>query len=447
MKGSTISTSGFGRESDSARAVTTHDQFVLAGILGLLLIAPLAFGSVQAWAILLIELGAAVLLLVWAFGQIRNAQINILGNPLFVPMTGFGLLVLVQIVFNLSAYRHQSQSRLALYAAYGIVCFLIIQTLRRTRQVKTLAITLTTYGGIVALFALVQSFTANGKLYWIRTPSSGGWIYGPYVNHNHYSGLMEMLFPVALVTALSHYSRGAQKVLAALAAALMATTIFLSGSRGGMLAFACQLTVLAIVLLRREGAKRLMIAFGIFAILLAFLLAVTADRSLLSRIGTVHHETKSELSGGTRLTIVRDTFKMFEQRPLLGWGLGTFRDVYRQFRSFYSDLIVNEAHNDYMQVLAETGLFGFLIMLWFLAAAYSGALHKIPSWPANVNGAVGLAALISMTGILVHSFVDFNLQIPANALMFYAICTIAALDLRFSVSHRQARHTRADNST
>jgi O-antigen ligase len=438
---STINTRVAVVEESSARVVAAYDQFILCGILGLLLCTPLAFGAVQAWAIVLIELAAASLFLVWAFGQTQNRHVNTLGNPLFVPMAGFGLLVLVQIVFNLSAYRHQSESRLALYAAYGIVCFLIVQTLRRTRQVKIFAILLTTYGGIIALFALVQSFTANGKLYWIRTPSSGGWIYGSYVNHNHYAGLMEMLFPVALVAALSHYTRGAQKVLAVLAASLMATTIFLSGSRGGMLAFACQLTVLGIVLFRREGAKRLMIAFGIFAILLAFLLAGTADRSLLSRIGTVHDATRSELSGGTRLTIDRDTFSMFKQRPLLGWGLGTFRDVYPQFRSFYSDLVVNEAHNDYLQVLAETGLFGFLIMLWFLATAYRGALGKIPSWPANINGAVGLAALISMTGIVVHSFVDFNLQIPANALMFYAICTTAALDARFSIP----RHTRAGN--
>lgn len=142
-------------------------------------------------------------------------------------------------------------------------------------------------------------------------------------------------------------------------------------------------------------------------------------------------------SPGTRLTIDRDILRMARQRPLLGWGLGTFRDVYPQFRSFYSDLVVNEAHNDYLQFLAETGIFGFLMILWFLGIACRNAYRKIHYWPANINGAVGLAALISMTGILVHSFVDFNLQIPANALMFYAISTMAALDARFSAPRQK----------
>jgi O-antigen ligase len=424
------------------RAVSANDKVVLCGTLGLVLFTPLAFGAVQPWAILFVESVAAALFLIWAFGQVRIGQLDILGNPLFLPIAAFGLLVVVQIGLHRSAYGYQSQSRLVLYAAYGMVCFLIVQTLRRTRQVKILAIALSSYGGIVAFFALIQGITGNGKLYWLRTPSSGGWIYGPYVNHNHYAGLMEMLFPVALVTALSHYSRGAQKFCAALAAAFMGTTIFLSGSRGGMMAFACQLVVLAIVLLHREGArskeaKRWIVALGMFALLLIILLAGTADRIFLSRIGTVKTETRNELSRGTRLAIDRDTIRMSRQRPLLGWGLGTFRDVYPQFRSFYSDLVVNEAHNDYLQFLAETGICGSLIILWFLGIVCRNSLWKIRYWPANINGAVGLAALISMTGILVHSFVDFNLQVPANALMSYAICTMAALDARFSAPRQK----------
>ena len=59
------------------------------------------------------------------------------------------------------------------------------------------------YGFAVAMFALMQGIASNGKLYWLRTPQSGGWIYGPYVNHNHYAGLMEMLTPIPLVISLS----------------------------------------------------------------------------------------------------------------------------------------------------------------------------------------------------------------------------------------------------
>ena len=148
-------------EAHRDRVVSANDKVVLCGILGLILFTPLAFGAVQPWAILFIESVAAALFLIWVFGQVRIGQLIILGNPLFWPIAGFGLLVFVQIGSHRSAYGYQSQSRLALYAAYGMVCFLIVQTLRRTRQVKIVAIALSTYGGIVASFA---RFGAG--LYW-----------------------------------------------------------------------------------------------------------------------------------------------------------------------------------------------------------------------------------------------------------------------------------------
>jgi O-antigen ligase len=117
---------------------------------------------------------------------------------------------------------------------------------------------------------------------------------------------------------------------------------------------------------------------------------------------------------------------MFMKRPLLGWGLGTFPVVYPQFREFYTNFFVNEAHNDYLQLLVEMGLWGFATMGWFLSIVYKQAIRKLVSWYSEVNGAVSLACLLGITGILIHSAVDFNLQIPANAAFFYALCTIAA---------------------
>src|SRR5207302_8281534 len=133
----------------------------------------------------------------------------------------------------------------------GLICFLITQTLTRTRQLRRIAIAVAIYGTMVAMFAVLQSLSSPGKLYWLRTPRSGGWIYGPYVNHNHYAGLMEMLVPVPLVFALSRYAHGPRRTMAAIAAAIMASTIFLSGSRGGMVAFAVEMAVLVSILVRQ----------------------------------------------------------------------------------------------------------------------------------------------------------------------------------------------------
>src|SRR5205807_8457540 len=130
--------------------------------------------------------------------------------------------------------------------------------------VKSLTILFSIYGFAVAAFALVQSMSSSGKLYWLRTPRSGGWIYGPYVNHNHYAGLMEMLVPIPLVFALSRYAHGPRRTMAAIAAAVMASTIFLSGSRGGMVAFAVEMAVLVSILLRQRKSKRLALVVGAF---------------------------------------------------------------------------------------------------------------------------------------------------------------------------------------
>jgi O-antigen ligase len=136
-----------------------------------------------------------------------------------------------------------------------------------------------------------------------------------------------------------------------------------------------------------------------------------------------HHFT--ELQDWMRLAMTKDGLRMFWQKPVLGWGLGTFTAVYPQFRSFYTDLFVNAAHNDYVQVLAETGLIGFASVVWFIVEVYRAGLRNVEGWNRDWSRALGLAALVGCTGLLVHSFFDFNLQIPANASIFYFLCAVA----------------------
>jgi hypothetical protein len=76
----------------------------------------------------------------------------------------------------------------------------------------------------------------------------------------------------------------------------------------------------------------------------------------------------------------------------------------------------------------EMGLLGFGTMLWFLLKLYTRALKKIGNWTEEVGGATTLACVLGLSGILIHSALDFNLQIPANAALFYVLCTIAAAE-------------------
>lgn len=402
-------------------------SILLYGTFGLLMFGPLAFGAVEPWSIFVLETGAALLGLVWVAKQWLDGEFNVKWNPLFLPMAVFGLLILLQIVFHATAYRHDTVSGAMLYVAYAMLCFLSGQTLLRSLHARKLTLMFIIFGSALAAFALVQGISSNGRLYWLRPPRMGGWIYGPYVNHNHYAGLMELLVPIPLVLSLTRFVQSKERLIAAGAAALMAGTIFLSGSRGGMLAVGAEILVLTVVLVKQRRDVRTAMGLGVFLLVVVGLLTWLGGDELSRRLATVE-TAHTDLSNSMRLQINKDGLHMFMAKPVLGWGLGSFPVVYPQFRSFYTNFFVNQAHDDYLQLLVEMGLLGFGTMVWFLIVVYRRAFKKIANWTSDVSGAVSLACILGLTGILVHSTVDFNLQIPANAALFYVFCTIAASD-------------------
>jgi O-antigen ligase len=227
----------------------------------------------------------------------------------------------------------------------------------------------------------------------------------------------------------------------------MASTVFLSGSRGGMLSLAVEMSILATVLGFRRHRRRAVWLVSAFLAILVVMLLWLGGSTLMDRLASIDTDAHKELASGVRLTIDRDALRMFARKPLFGWGLGTFPEVYPQFRSFYTDDLVDQAHNDYLQLLVETGTFGFVIMLWFIVLMYRCALRKLQHWERDVNGAVALAALLGCSGILVHSFVDFNLQIPANAALFYVLATLAAMPPVFGASRRRGKSLVHDQTT
>lgn len=418
---------------------------ILYSLVGVFLLAPLAFGAVEVWSTAIVEIALAILISLWALRQVRSGAVILTGNPIFAPMCAFGAVVLFQLLSGNSVYSHATRSAMMLYAAYACACFLITQTLTRTTHVRIIATVLSAFGAAIAIFAVLQSLSSNGKIYWLRTPRFGGWIYGPYVNHNHYAGLMEMLAPIPLVFAFSKYAHGRKRWIAAAAAAFMGATIFLSGSRGGMAAYALQIALFFWFLFRERTRNGVALVLGAFLLVALVSVAWIGGSEVTERISTVASNKQTEIGSDIRVMIDRDSLHMFAKRPVLGWGLGTFADVYPQFRSFYTNQLVNRAHNDYLELLTDTGILGFGIGIWFLVAALRPAIRKARTWSGDVNGSVALAALLGISGILVHSFVDFNLQIPANAMLFYVVCALAAADTRFRNPRReQRRHSRVE---
>jgi len=133
--------------------VTVLDQITFYGTFGLLGFAPLAFGAVQPWSIFVVESAAAALFVMWLIAQVKSGELRISESPLFAPMAVFGGLIVVQILAGRTAYRYQAIHQGMLYCAYGLLCFLVMQCLRKTSQVNWLALAASAYGFGLAVFA------------------------------------------------------------------------------------------------------------------------------------------------------------------------------------------------------------------------------------------------------------------------------------------------------
>jgi O-antigen ligase len=395
-------------------------QWVLTlGLCAVLIFAVLAFGAVEKWSTFVFEAGTAVLFLVWAGKQLVSRKVKLSKNALYLPALLFFGLILLQIVLRQSAYDYVTETEALKYVSYGILLLIAAESIGEEHARKIFGQVMIVFGALYAFFALAQNLTGNGKIFWVHGTQFPGSIYGSYVNHNHYAGLMEMLVPLPFVLSMGNVLKGGKRVLVGFCAVLMASTIFLSGSRGGMLTFGIEMLFFAALTLGKRRSPRLALGSVAVCVLVLFLLIFLGKGGqVLGRLG--------DLSPGIRLDIAKDSLRMFSKRPVGGWGLGTFPTVYPSYRSFYTNLFVNEAHNDYLQLLVETGLLGFALMLWFLARLYQYGLPTSRRWEFQWDAAVSLAALLGCTGILLHSLVDFNLQIPANAALFYVLCGLAA---------------------
>ena len=400
------------------------DAAIFWALCASLLFGPLAFGATEPWSLAVQQASSMLIFALWCSRQMAARAAIIQPSPLFLPAALFALVVASQSVLGTAAYRQAMTNESMEFVAYGVVLFVAVQLFYYGQRLRDLAAVFMYFGLAVSAFAILQGLTSNGMLYWTRVPRFSSAIYGPYVNRNHYAGLMEMLVPFALALCFSRRASAGKKLLAGFAALLMATSVFLSASRGGAASLIAELIFLGVIGSGLRKRAKLDWRMGLLFVAFVALLLWLDVGPFLDRWKSF----QGDLHGG-RAAISRDGWRMFLQRPLLGWGLGAFPFVYPEFRSFYTDYLINQAHNDYLQVLVETGALGAAAMVWFIVALYRRALGRLRAAAAksaiDSGSLVRLAALTGCTGLLVHSFVDFNLHIPANAMLFFFLCAVA----------------------
>jgi len=397
------------------------DDALFYGTLTLLMLAPLAFGATEPWSQFVQRTASLVLLGLWAARQYLQRSVELVANPLLLPSGVFFLFILLQLVTGWTSYRYATLTEALNLIPCGVLVLLAGEVFTRRRRLRHFVMAMSVYGFALALFALVQDLSNSDKIYWlVKARGISSAIYGPYANHNHYAGLMEMLVPLAVAAAF--LESGAKRGLLLFAAAIMAVSVVFSRSRGGMLGLAVATIFVCAVLFRINRRGRSVFIILAITVAVAVMVLFLANDKILQRL--------TETQDNYRLAIYGDCLRMWLHKPLIGFGWGTFPTVYTEFRTFFTNLFVNHAHNDYLELLVETGVVGIAIAVWFLFGIFRQGLRKIFDREDYEGSVLAIGVIAGVVALLAHSIFDFNLHIAANAALFYSLCSAAAVPYR-----------------
>ena len=397
-------------------------KLVRVGICALVAFGVLAHGGVEEWSRAVFEAGIGVLFVAWAVWFYLHSEETITISPLLLPMAGFLLVVLAQLLFSTSASPFNTHQEFMLLLGDVLMVFLAVQAFRTLEDWRGFVWFVMIFGFVVSVFGILQHLTFNGKLYWFREMHYGGIPFGPYVNRNHFAGFAELFIPMALVPLMLGKVRKERWFIVGLFAVVSIGSLFLAASRGGIVSFAVEVVVVVIWMsLRRMGPKQML---GGAAVLIAALVMVSwlGVKEIAQRFSSMK---AMEVSSGKRASMRRDTWRIFVEHPWMGTGLGTLQIVFPAYDTLYDGRIVNHAHNDYLEALAETGIAGGLCCALYLGLLLFHSAQRLSGGHASFAAVLNLSGLVACAGFLVHSLVDFNLHLPANAQLFFLVVTLA----------------------
>ena len=432
----------------------------------------LAYGTVHYWAMGVFALTAAGIVCLWCVDGmvLRSVQISV--NSLQWPVLGLIVLGLIQLLplraapDNAGLALHLSQSlsldpyatRLVLVQLAALFVF-FIATLTFTdspRRLRTLARTITIFGFLLAMFGLTQSFTSDGtRVYWFRQLSQST-AFGPFINRHHFAGYMELAVAIPLGLLFSGSIEVHKRPLYAFAVVLMSVSLIMTNSRGGIISLVAELMFLVVIAGpgRRRGenvrGQRLRavlmrggLAVGLVIVLFFGVLAVGGADVFGRLLGTVN--AADPTTGRSHFWSV--TLDVIKAHPIIGSGLGSFGVIYTRYDSRNGMFRLEQAHNDYLQILSDGGIVGGLLGLSFLVILFRNGFTRRDTDDKFRRG-VATGALAGCFAVLVHSAFDFTLHTTSNALLFLILAAMATLGRRVDESggFRRRRRRRAPSS-
>lgn len=475
-----VSTDGEARSVKSAATAppvrptlrhTLPSRFAFLIISLAIILSTLAYGTVHYWSLAVFFIGAVTLVALWVLDSWSLGLARISRNVLQLPLVGLALLGLIQLlplrtpnhaalgstplVRSLSFDPYTTRLVVVQLAALLVYFAMTLVFVDTPNRLKLLVRTITIFGFLLAIFGLTQQFTSPSKIYWIREPAQAQ-PFGPFINRHHFAGYMELAVALPLGLLFSGALEKEKMFIYLFAAGMMAIALIFTNSRGGLVALTAEILFLVATtgFWRREkreaSEKRLFMkrAATKAGLALALIVAIFGGVVLLGGEGVLRRlagtvNTDDPTSGRTHFWSV--TVDIIKNHPIIGIGLGAFAVVYTGYDSLNGLYRLEQVHNDYLQILADGGIIGAALGLFFVVSLFRlGFMRRESS--DNFRRGVANGALAGCFAVLVHSFFDFTLHTTANALLFLVLAALATMNGRVEEGHARRRKRRRRTS-
>jgi len=395
----------------------------------------LAYGAVHQPVLAVFYILVASVVLLWAIDAFLTGTVRFSPEPVQLAFLAAAVYGLIQVIpfgtINvtseigpvprmISLDQFATEESAIHYLALFLLFAATLVVLDSARRLRRLAVFITVFGFGYAFFAILQSVLSPLKIYGIY---EAGAPFGSFVNRHNFAAFMEMSLAVPLGLIFAGAIRQDKRLLYITAIALMGVSLLLSGSRGGLSAFIAE--VLFLVLLTTGTSRRsslvlkLGLAVGLFVAIVGGAIFAGGDTSLTRVAETV---ASGDPSTG-RSNIWSVTLDVIKANMPLGAGLGAFGVAYTPHDTMSGLERVEQAHNDYLQVLADAGLVGLVIGAFLLFRLFILG-REAASIKNTYRHGLAIGALAGVFGILVHSLFDFVLHTTAVSVMFLMLLSL-----------------------
>lgn len=395
-------------------------KIIFGLLLCILIIATIPYGTIEPWwkaAFICSVFGVCILAVVEI--ALKTFYVD-LWLPVW-PMLALSALAFVQSWTRISADPYETRFFVLQLLALTAFLALLFRYGATEQRMRMLIFVILGVALVSALFGTLRQTTQHdvGFVLPLLRPNQG---FAQFVNKNHFAFLMEMAF--GLVIGLVIGERARQNLIYLAFLPPLWVGLVLSNSRGGILAMLVQV-VIAALLLTKQLALRAALVVALVAGVLAGTLWVGGDR-LMSNFEHASSEvaTDANSEGASRKEIWRATLKLFAAHPVLGAGLGGYWIAITAYHDASGTLTPQEAHNDYLELLASGGVVGFALGVWFVVSVVRLVRKNLWSNAGSAR-AIRIGAVLGLAGVAVHSLVDFGLHLTANAVIFLALIMLA----------------------